>query len=156
MNESQRKEPVFDPERAPSKPAEDDVPFPIQDTRNAPLPPAVRFTLYAVSALCLFVLVERIHDRYQAHRAMQYLNEQIEAFGDSLDQMSEEQAARVRATREQRARTTTGKWLAKNCADWTRSYEDMPTATGRAEMRTHCAAHERYLASGIAPAGAPR
>ena len=159
MPEPPRREPVFDPERRSPTPTEPErTPFdPESQPSDRPrLDPAVRFALYAVGALCLFILTERLVDRYHQRQALQVLTEQLEFAEENLEQISAEQAARVRATRARRARSTTGQWLAKNCSDWTRSYEDMPTETGRTEMRTHCAAYERYLSSGIAPAGAPR
>ena len=159
MSEPPRREPVFDPERR-SATSDDAERTPNEPTPEPParprLDPAVRFALYAVGALCLFVLAERIIDRYHQRQALQVLTEQLELVEESFEQMSEEQAARVREQRRQRAGTTTGQWLAKNCADWTRSYDDMPTETGRAEKQKHCTAYRRYLASGVVPSGAPR
>jgi hypothetical protein len=54
------------------------------------------------------------------------------------------------ALREQRANTNQGKWLAKNCSDWRRAYDDLGAPTAQREMRRHCHIYEEYLDTGIA------
>jgi t-SNARE complex subunit (syntaxin) len=54
------------------------------------------------------------------------------------------------ALRKQRASTNDGKWLAKNCSDWRRSYNQLKAATAEREMKRHCEIYERYLETGIA------
>jgi len=156
MQKPPRKEPTFNPENRPKHTEEAQDGPELERSVDKSLTPTIRLTLYAVAALCLFILGERILDRYQRHLAIQALNEQLEAFDEQMEQMSAEQAARARATRERRAQTSTGQWLAKNCSDWQRSYESMQTQTARDEMRAKCRAYERFLETGVAPAGAPR
>ena len=54
------------------------------------------------------------------------------------------------ALREERANTNQGKWLAKNCSDWRRAYDDLGAPTAEREMRRHCRIYEEYLDTGIA------
>lgn len=63
--------------------------------------------------------------------------------------------ARERETRQQRAKSPTGKKLLQACTDWTRAQQEHDTYTTRTERERHCKAYERYLASGRVPPRSP-
>ena len=155
MNPDQRQEPTLgDP--ISSKPTLPPEPHQAREKLSTGLDPAVKLALFAASLLALVIVGDKLLDRYIQYRAMQALTQELERFENTMASISADQTARIRAQRRQRADTTTGKWLAKNCIDWRRSYESMPTETAQTEMRTHCSAYERFLSSGIAPPGSPR
>ncbi len=117
---------------------------------------ATKVAIFVIALAAAFWTADLLIDRYREYKAMQVLEQELAIFEATMDSIREEQDARVRAQRHQRASTTTGQWLAKNCSDWRASYEARATETAQTEMRNHCSAYQRYLSSGIVPSGAPR
>ena len=156
MNPNNRREPVF-------KDGESESPAPppwVQQEKSSQTDPFVKIAMIALTALALVLIGDKLLDRYIQYRATQELVQGLENFQadmeSTMQSINEQSAERTRAQRQQRANSTTGKWLAKNCADWRRSYETRPTETAQSEMQTHCRIYQNYLANGIAPPGAPR
>jgi outer membrane murein-binding lipoprotein Lpp len=122
--------------------------------------PMVKWALFAVTLACMVFVGDRLLTRYQQARAVQALEAEVERFTRQLAEMGEqaqaEQAARVEALRRQRARTVEGRWLSKNCQDWTASFRQLKAETAEQEMRRHCSNYERYLSTGRIPPGTPR
>lgn len=115
-----------------------------------------RAALIVIAIAAVFWVADKLYDRYLQYHAMQVIERELEKLEATFESMSEEQAARARAQRRQRANTTTGQWLAKNCSDWQSSYESRATQMARAEMQTQCRAYQRYLETGLVPPGVPR
>jgi len=177
QNDSNRIESVFGESEASDRHQAGPPPFD-PEPEPASLHPAVQFAAIAVVVACLFFVGERIYVHYQARQAVKalereleslgtYMTESLEQAGAAMEQANRESRARTAAAQRQqqerieqqrRARmaTTEGGWLAKNCADWTRAWNQMKAATARREMNKHCGRLERYLATGIAPPGTPR
>ena len=140
----------------------------------ASIHPAIQFAAIAVVVACLFFVGERIYIHYQARQAVKeletlgtYMTESLQQAGAAMEKTNRQSRARTAAAQRQqqerieqqrRARmaTTEGGWLAKNCADWTRTWNEMKAATAEREMKKHCGRLERYLATGVAPPGTPR
>ncbi|WP_376694245.1 hypothetical protein [Wenzhouxiangella sp. EGI_FJ10409] len=130
--------------------------------------------IIAVSIVCGLFIADWLYERYTEYRAVQMLEQMAKGFEQSaraasqslqestqrsMDQLrasserARQEAERRRlALREQRADTNQGKWLAKNCSDWRRAYEDLGAPTAQQEMRRHCQIYETYLDTGIAVA----
>ncbi|MCA1779009.1 MAG: hypothetical protein LC637_06410 [Xanthomonadaceae bacterium] len=89
----------------------------------------------------------------QAGAAMEEMNQQAKARAAAAQKQQHE---RIEQQRRTRRATTEGGWLAKNCADWTRAWEEMKAPTAEREMNKHCGRLERYLQTGIAPPGTSR
>jgi len=107
----------------------------------------------------------------QAREAMAQIAQQVpnpvKEAQDELEEFSEKQKrraeeiqrenqARLAEIRRERESSTTGRWLAKNCSDWTRAWNQLEAETARKEMKRHCEIYKRYLQTGIAPPGTPR
>jgi len=177
QNDSNRIESVFGESEASDRHQAGPPPFD-PEPEPASLHPAVQFAAIAVVVACLFFVGERIYVHYQARQAVKalereleslgtYMTESVEQAGAAMEQANRESRARTAAAQRQqqerieqqrRARmaTTEGGWLAKNCADWTRTWNEMKAATAEREMKKHCGRLERYLATGVAPPGTPR
>ena len=99
-------------------------------------------------------MVDWAYQRYAQYRAAQALNEMVadleKTTQAAAEQSRREAERRHQALREQRANTNQGKWLAKNCSDWRRAYEDLGAPTTEREMKRHCRLYEEYLATGVA------
>ncbi|MEX2498264.1 MAG: hypothetical protein WD397_05245 [Wenzhouxiangellaceae bacterium] len=173
-----RIESIFEQDEESDRHQDDDpAPFDLEP-EPASIHPAIQFAAIAVVVACLFFVGDRLYTRYQERQAIKaleqaledlgaYMNDGLEQAGAAMEQIS--QQARVRnaaAAEHQRERidqqhrarmaTTEGGWLAKNCADWTRAWEEMKAPTAEREMNKHCGQLERYLETGIAPPGTPR
>ncbi|NEZ04283.1 hypothetical protein G4Y73_09015 [Wenzhouxiangella sp. XN201] len=142
---------------------------PLFDSRQSPreeLDPRIRLAAFAVVFICSVFFIEWGIQKYHEYRANQAMKEMMA----DLEKSVQASAAQLRATternrreaerkhlalREQRANTSQGKWLAKNCADWRRAHESLQAPTAEAEMKRHCDLYEKYLSTGIAatPAG---
>ena len=136
------------------------------------LDPRLRLAAIAVIVVCALIVVDWVYQRYTEYRAAQALNEMVtgleettEAATKALQRQARENAAQRQAAaeqsrreverrrlalREQRASTNQGKWLAKNCSDWRRAYEDLGAPTAEREMKRNCRLFEEYLETGIA------
>ncbi len=139
---------------------------------------AIKLAAIVVVGTCLFFVGDRLYTRYQERQAVlalerelqalgAYMSESLEQSGAAIQQVSEQANARAaaaaaqqreRTEQQRRARlaTTEGGWLAKNCADWTRAWNELNAETAAQEMNKHCGRLERYLQTGIAPPGTPR
>ena len=179
MNDGHNRiEPTFEADERPRRGREAGPPpyepVPEQSEMNA----AARVIAVVVAVTCLFFVGDRLYSRYQQYKAMQALEQELQTLGvymtESLQQAGEasqrlsaqmkarneaaarEQQERVAEQRRARMATTEGGWLGKNCADWTRSWNQTRAQTAEQEMKKHCGRYERYLETGIAPPGTPR
>ncbi len=118
---------------------------------NSAMHPMAKLALLAIMMACLVFIADRGYQRYQEYRLMQELQVLADGFEQSMQQLSEEQRARQEQIRRNREASSDGRWLAKNCADWRRAYQNNPQPTSRSEMRRHCQIYEGYLSTGIAP-----
>jgi hypothetical protein len=118
---------------------------------NSSMHPMAKLALLAVILACLAFVADRGYQRYQECRLMQELQALADGFEQSMQNLNEEQRARQVQIRRNREASSDGRWLAKNCADWRRAYQNNPQPTSRSEMRHHCQIYERYLSTGIAP-----
>lgn len=139
----------------------DDELFESRLTPQDKLDPRLRLAAFAVLFIRLVLFIEWGIQKYHEYRANQALKEMmagmersIQASTAELRAMTErnrQEAERRRlALREKRASTNQGKWLAKNCSDWRRTYNDLKAATAEREMKRHCRLYEKYLDTGIA------
>ena len=129
----------------------------------------IRIAVVVIAVASFLFVGERFYRWYVAHRALDQLSEVSEqAFDRAQAQLAElsasqrerlnevrrRNAERTEVIRRERAASTTGQWLSKNCQDWTRARDDLRAETAKAEMERACAAYERYLETAIAPSGA--
>ncbi|GAB4172719.1 MAG: hypothetical protein Kow0020_07770 [Wenzhouxiangellaceae bacterium] len=121
----------------------------------------------AVSASCLFYIGDRLYTRYQQHQALNSLEQTLQTVLDQSSAAAARLATQASSStrrsqqhierlRQQRMTTTEGRWLGKNCADWTEAWNQTKAPTARDEMRKHCRLYEQYLATGAVPPGTPR
>lgn len=130
------------------------------------LHPAVWLTIAAVIVTCILLVADRAYTRYQQHRMMQSMVQGLEQFDADISAIAKDNSARARAQQaarekaqqqraanllETRKQSKQGRWLGKNCSDWTRAWEQLKAETARVEMRKHCKIHQSYLKTGIAP-----
>lgn len=154
-----RKEPRFSDPGDQGDPEDElfDSRLPSQDK----LDPRLRLAALAVLFICSIFFIEWGIQKYYEYRANQALKEMMAGMEESIEASAAELRAmternrqeaenRRLALREQRASTNQGKWLAKNCSDWRRTYDDLKAATAEREMQRHCRLYERYLETGIA------
>lgn len=159
-----RKEPVFSDSNRRRQQDHDDL----FDSRLPPkdeLDPRIRVAIISVSIVCGLFIADWLYERYTEYRAVQMLEQMAKAATQSLQESTQrsmdqlrESSERARqeaehrrlALRDQRAETNRGKWLAKNCSDWRRAYEDLEAPTAEREMKRHCEIYEKYLQTGIA------
>lgn len=113
--------------------------------------PLAMLALAAVILACLIFVSDRLYERYQEYRLMQELQAAADDIEQSVEEMASRERARVEQVRRNRAASNQGRWLEKNCADWTGQNENDPQPTARSEMRRHCQIYEQFLATGIAP-----
>lgn len=126
-----------------------------------------RVALGAVTLACLAFIGDRLWSRYQQHKLVEAAQVELERFHDQLNEIGRESRAqsaaraaeareRKQAQRRARAQTVQGRWLQKNCKDWTESYQRLGGDTSERQMRVHCGIYDRYLETGVAPPGTPR
>ena len=137
----------------------------LQDSAEAPVPanddpepepesamhPMAKLALLAIILACLAFVADRGYQRYQEYRLMQELQALVDGFEQSIQNLNEDQRAQQEQIRRNRAASSDGRWLAKNCEDWRLAHQNNPQPTSRTEMRHHCQTYERYLATGMAP-----
>ena len=156
MNPDDRQEPSLVDSKSPAPAA----PPWVSSEKTRKVDSTVKIAMISLTMLALVLIGDTLLDRYNEYRAKQQIAQELEnlqaTLQSSMQSINEQSADRVRAQRQQRANSTTGKWLAKNCADWRRSYESRPTETAQSEMQAHCRIYENYLSTRIAPSGAPR
>jgi hypothetical protein len=152
MKEPNRREPFISDGRAGGQDHDE-----LFDSRLPPkdeLDPRLRVAAIAVTLVCGLFVADWVYQRYAEYRAAQTLKEMVTDLQESTSAAAEQsrrEAERTRlALREQRASTNQGKWLAKNCSDWRRAYENLGVPTAEREMKHHCGLYEEYLATGIA------
>ena len=172
-----RIEPIFEEDDESGRHQAGPPPFDLEP-EPASIHPAIQFAAIAVVLACLFFVGERLYIHYQARQAVKvlereleslgtYMNENVKQAGAAMEEMNQQAKARAAAAQKQqqerivqqrrtRMATTEGGWLAKNCADWTRAWNQMKAPTAEREMNKHCGRLERYLETGIAPTGTPR
>lgn len=146
------KEPTFS--ESGDQPNRDDELFDSRLPRRDKLDPRLRLAAIAVVIACTIFVADRFYQRYMERQAVEELNEMFTGFADTAEaemrQARAESERRMATLRKQRANTNQGKWLAKNCSDWRRTYEDLGSATAEREMKKHCRIYEKYLNTGIA------
>jgi len=139
---------------------------------------AIRVVSIVVVATCVFFVGDRLYSRYQERQLVNALEKELETWGsyvtEGLEQAGEASQrfnASLQAQREaseralqqrqeeqkrQRMATTEGRWLEKNCTDWTNAWNQLKSPTAEQKKQEHCARYQRYLQTGIAPPGTPR
>ena len=126
-----------------------------EQNESLPIRWSIVFIIVLLSVLISNQVWERVQD-YRVQKAIeqwaadaeQALLEAQQELEFSRQQAQAQQAARQQQQREARANSSRGKWLAKNCADWRRANDELPTRTTAEEVRRHCAIYERYLETG--------
>ena len=121
---------------------------------------SVRLTLFAITTACLVFIIDIGLDRAIEYRTTRQIQQEAQALLDEMEQSAANEQARqelqIQRQRAARAQTTPGKWLAKNCSDWTRAWNQLKAPTAEIERKKHCGRYETYLATGVAPRDAPR
>jgi hypothetical protein len=110
--------------------------------------PTIRLAAFAVLFVCAVLLIEWGTDKFSEYRAVQAANAAVAELEAANRARAAEAERRQRALRERRADTNQGKWLAKNCSDWRRTYDDLGAPTAQREMRRHCRIYQHYLDTG--------
>lgn len=172
-----RIDPTFEEDETPAGQRDVEPPPFDPEPGDSQMHTAIRVAAVVIVATCLFFVGDRLYARYQAQQVVKALERELESLGvymtQSLEQAgatmeqanrqararaaaaAKEQQERIEQQRRARMATTEGGWLGKNCADWTRSWEQTRAETAAREMNKHCGRYERYLETGIAPPGTP-
>jgi len=144
-----RKEPVFsDSDRHQNHDHDELIESRLPPRDNLDL--RLRLAAIAVLFVCSVFLIDWGIQKYREYQAVQMIKGAVESLERAGEAAQREAERRRLALRDQRAKTNQGEWLAKNCSDWRRAYDDLGAPTAEREMRRHCRIYEQYLDTGIA------
>lgn len=107
--------------------------------------------LLALVLACLAFAADRVWQRYMEYRLAQETPALAEGFEQSLQQLAEQERARVQQLHRSGAASGTGFCQGSNSTDWRRAYQTNPQLTACSEVQRHCQIYKRFLAAGIAP-----
>ena len=152
-----RIEPVLSNRPSGNEQSNGSAPESFSPQQNESVP--IRWAVVLIIVLLSLLVSNQVWERVQEYRAQkmieqwaadaeQALLEAQQEIEFSRQQAQAQQAARQQQQREARASSSRGKWLAKNCADWRRANDELPTRTTAEEVRRHCAIYESYLETG--------